>query len=215
MNNSLLLASTLLTVSFSNIVKTRRELLMQIVRKHCVVLVVAFALVLSHGCKKEAEPQESLGTTEVGQVEPVSGGDNQTVAGKTSISDLVSLWDSGKKDEATGTFLSINWQDATTFNQIRGLSMSEEDMKSLSDDEIKSIVGETMPLLGSMRKLFFHIAAEAERLAASGEVSKAQEYMTAIKEYGNSLSNSNHLSIVQKHGEAAVLYAEGKLFEIK
>ena len=188
---------------------------MQIVRKHLVALAVAFALVSSQGCKKEAEPQKSLETTEAVQAEPVSGGDNQSVAGETSISDLVSLWTSGEKDDATETFLSINWQDATTLNQIRGLSISEEGMKSLSDDEIKSIVGDTMPLLGSMRKIFFHIAAEAERLAASGEVNKAQEYLNAIRKYGISLSGPNHLEIVQMHGKAAASYADKKLSEIK
>ena len=168
-----------------------------------------------HGCKKEAEPQESRGATETPQTTPANQSDNQIAADDTSISDLVSLWDSGKKDEATEKFLTIDWQDASTFKQIRGLSMSEDDMKSLSEDEIKSIVGETMPLLGSMRKLFFHIAAEAERLATSENMSKAKEYLTAVKEYGSSLSESNHLYIVQKHGEAAVLYAEGKLSEMK
>ena len=215
MNYLRVIASTLLTSTRIVLIKTIKELLMQMTRKRLAVFTIAFALVLSHGCKKEAEPHESLETTEVGQVEAVSGGDYQTVAGETSISDLVSLWDSGKKDEATGTFLSTNWQDAATFNQIRGLSMSEEDMKSLSDDEIKSIVGETMPLLGSMRRLFFHVAVEAERLAASGEVSKAQEYLNAIRKYGISISGPDHLEIVQMHGKAAAGYADKKLSELK
>jgi hypothetical protein len=215
MNHLRVIASTLLTSTCIILIKTIKELLMQMTRKQLAVFTVAFALLLSHGCKKEAEPQESLEITEAGQAEPGSGGDNQSVAGETSISDLVSLWTSGEKDEATETFLSINWQDATTLNQIRGLSISEEDMKSLSEDEIKSIVGETMPLLGSMRKLFFHIAAEAERLAASGELTKAKEYLIAVKEYGNSLSESNHLQIVQTHGTAAKAYAAGKLSQIK
>jgi hypothetical protein len=183
--------------------------------KTLVALVAVIFLMSFGGCKKEEDSQANTDSTDTTQTQPISEGDNQTVADDTSISDLVSLWDSGKKDEATENFLAIDWQDAATFKQIRGLSMSEDDMKSLSEDEIKSIVGETMPLLGSMRKLFFHIAAEAERLATSENMSKAKEYLTAVKEYGSSLSESNHLYIVQKHGEAAVLYAEGKLSDIK
>jgi hypothetical protein len=193
--------------------------------KTLMALVAVIFLMSFLGCsQKEDESRENPAAesdtssgiaVKAAQDQPVNGSTNQIAANDSSVGDLISLWDTGKEDEATEKFLSIDWQDASTFNQIRGLSMSEEDMKSLSDDEIKSIVGETMPLLGSMRKLFFHIAAEAERLAASGEVSKAQEYLTAIKEYGNNLSNSNHLSIVQKHGEAAVLYADGKLSDMQ
>jgi len=188
---------------------------MKMVRKQFVALLVAFALLLSHGCKKEAEPQESLDATESAQTQPVSGGENQIIADDTSISDLISTWDAGKKDEATEKFLSIDWQDASVLKQIRGFSMSEEDLKSLSDDEVRSIVGETMPLLGSMRKLFFHIASEAEGLASSGDKAKAEEYLNAIRKHGSSLSGSEHLQVVQMYGKAAVGYADKKLSEIK
>jgi hypothetical protein len=171
------------------------------------------------GCKKEDTSQEDQAeavSSNQALVESVQNEPDQTAnipasTEDASIGELAKLWESGQKDEATAMFLLIDWKDPSASSPIRGLSMSEEDMKSLSEDEIKSIVGETMPLLASMRELFFYIAAEAERLAASGEMGKASEYLTTVKEYGDSLSESNHLHVVQKHGETAVLYADGKL----
>jgi len=196
---------------------------MKNVCKSLAVLIVASALMSFIGCKKKDTPQEGQAEAvssnqaliESVQNEPDQAGNTPISKEDISIGDLAKLWNSGEKVEATAMFLSIDWKDPSSFSPIRGLSMSEEDMMSLSEDEIKSIVGETMPLLASMRRLFFHIAAEAERFAASGEMSKARENLTAVREYGNGLSESNHLHIVQKHGEAAVLYAEGKLSELQ
>jgi hypothetical protein len=188
---------------------------MKILRKRLAAILVAFALVLSHGCKKDAEPLESQDADESAQTQPVSGSENQIVADDTSISDLISTWDAGKKDEATNQFLTIEWQDATVLKQIRGLSMSEEALTSLPDADRQSIVEETMNLLGSMRKLFFHVASEAEGLAGSGEKAKAEKYLNAIRQYGISLSGPDHLQIVQMHGKAAAGYADKKLSELK
>jgi len=187
---------------------------MKMVRKRFVALLVAFALLLSHGCKKEDDSQASIDSSESAQTPPA----NQTVETETSINDLVLLWDTGKKGEATEKFLSTDWQDAAVFKQTRGFSMSEADLKSLSENEIKGIVGETTPLLGSMRKLFFHVASEAKVLASSGNQAKAEEYLNTIREYGKSLTGltgSDYLHMVQMHGKAAVAYAETKLSEIK
>ena len=188
---------------------------MKTVRKRLVALLVAFALLLSHGCKDEAEPQESLAVTASAQSQQASAGDNQTMKTEASVDDLVLLWNTGKKGEATETFLSIDWQDAAVFEQTRGFSMSEADISSLSENEIKSIMEETLPLLGSMRELFFHIAAGAKGLADSGDNAKAEESLNAIRKYGTSLTGSDHLHMVQMHGKAAVAYAEKRFSEIR
>jgi len=184
-----------------------------------VLVTVLFFLTSFLGCSKKGEKDDGAqagnATSEIAQNQAVSEGDNQLAVDDTSISDLVSLWNSGKKDEATEKFLSIDWQDAAIIKQIRGLSMPEEALISLSDNERQSIVQETMNLLGSMRKLFFHVASEAESLACSGDTAKAKEYLNAIRKYGMSLSGPEHLQVVQMHGKAAVGYAEKKLSEIK
>jgi len=105
--------------------------------------------------------------------------------------------------------------DASVLKQIRGLNMSEHDLISLSENDRNIIVQETLNLLSSMRKLFFHIASEAERLSGSGEITKAQEYLSSIRNYGSSLSGPDHLQVVQLHGKAATGYAEKKLSELQ
>jgi hypothetical protein len=188
------------------------------------VLFAAFFLMSFLGCsKKEGESQEgdaveaassSQTSTEMAQDQPDNGGNAQIAAKDISLSDAVALWDAGQKDAATAKFLSIDWQDASVLEQIPGLSMSEEDLLPLSEDDRNRIVQETLNLLDSMRKLFFHLASDAERLAGSGNTAKAEEYLGAIRQYGNSLSGPDHLHVVQMHAKAATAYAEKKLSEL-
>lgn len=192
--------------------------------KWMIVLILAL-LVPFPGCSdkddqtQQAPPVEAESGSQISAKEaqdlPVDAGNIDAAAETTSISEIVSLWNAGERDAATAKFLSVNWQDASILKQIRGLSMSEEELRSLSDDEIKGIVEETMTLLSSVRELFFHVASEAERIAGSEDRAKAEEYLSAIRRYGSSLCESDHLKVVQLHGKAAVGFAEKKLSELK
>jgi hypothetical protein len=189
------------------------------------VLIVAFSVMSFLGCsKKEDVSQEghaveadssSQISAEAAPDQPANGGNTQIAVKGISLSDVVALWDTGQKDAAIAKFLSINWQDASVLKQIRGLNMSEHDLISLSENDRNRIVQETVNLLSSMRKLFFHVASEAERLAGSGNRTKAEEYLGAIRKYGNSLSGPDHLHVVQMHGKAATGYAEKKLSDLQ
>ena len=183
--------------------------------KLVLVLMATITLASIQGCtqKEKSEPGET--GTEPASSLPSSQDGNQMAAQDTSISDLVALWSAQEKDQAVEKFRSIDWQDADILKPIRGLSMSEETLGSLSEDECQSIVQETMDLLDSMRKLFFHIASEAESLASSGDTSTAETYLTAVRTYGTRLSGPEHLEVVQLHGKAAVGYADKKLSELK
>jgi hypothetical protein len=188
------------------------------------ILLLSLIAAVLVGCGKKADEDEgsSVETDSISQIsaagtqeQQADGGDSQVAAEEVSISDAAAQWDSGEKDAAIAKFLSIDWQDGSVLVQIRGLSMSESDLISLSENDRISVVQETMDLLSSMRKLFFHIASEAERLAGSGDRTKAEEYLSAIRNYGSSLSGPDHLQVVQLHGKAATGYAEKKLSELQ
>ena len=188
------------------------------------VLLAVFFLMSFLGCsKKEDESQggyaveadsSSQTSTEMAQDQPDNGGNAQIAPKDISPHDVFALWDAGQKDAATAKFLSIDWQDASVLEHIPGLNMSEEDLLPLSEDERNRIVQETLTRLDSLRKLFFHVASDAERLAGSGNTAKAEEYLEAIRRYGDSLSGPDHLYIVQRHAKAATAYAEKKLSEL-
>ncbi|MCP4611067.1 MAG: hypothetical protein GY845_20350 [Planctomycetes bacterium] len=194
---------------------------MKNVREILLLSLVAAVLV---GCGKKADEDDG-GSVEADSISQISAegaqeqqanvGNTQVAATDISISDVAAQWDNGEKDAAVAKFLSIDWQDGAVLEQIRGLCMSEGDLISLSENDRNSIVKETMDLLSSMRKLFFHIASEAEHLAGSGEITKAQEYLSAIRNYGSSLAGPDHLQVVQLHGKAATGYAEKKLSELQ
>ncbi|MDT8302486.1 MAG: hypothetical protein RQ760_13460 [Sedimentisphaerales bacterium] len=188
------------------------------------IILLSLAVAVLIGCGKKADEDEggsgdadsiSQISAEGAQEQQADGGDAQAAAEDISISYVAAKWDSGEKDAAIAKFLSIDWQDGSVLVQIPGLSMSESDLISLSENDRNSVVQETMDLLSSMRKLFFHIASEAERLAGSGDKPKAEEYLGAIRNYGSSLAGQDHLQVVQMHGKAATAYAEKKLSELQ
>lgn len=188
-----------------------------------ILLLSLIAAVLA-GCGKKADEDEggsveadsiSLISAEADQELSANGDSTDAAVEDISISNVAAQWDSGEKDAAIAKFLLIDWQDGAVLEQIRGLSMSESDLISLSENDRNSIVEETMDLLSSMRKLFFHIASEAERLAGSGDRTKAREYLGAIRDYGSSLAGPDHLQVVQLHGKAATSYAEKKMSELE
>ena len=189
------------------------------------VLTAAFLLVLFPGCSKkqdksqEGEPAEVDSSSQIShetdQNQPDSGNDEEAAAQDISLTETVALWVAGQKDAAKAKFASIDWRDASILEQVRGLSMSEKDLVALSADERNRVVQETMDLLSSMRKLFFEIAADAERLGASGDTAKAKEYLESIRQYGESLSGADHLEVVKLHGKAAMAYAEKRLSDLQ
>lgn len=187
----------------------------------CLIMI----LVLLSGCSKKkddsnAEPNNDTELSAQASTENITKSPKETSTTEPStegilIKDVVTLWDNGQKGAAVLQFLYINWQDASVLDQIRGLSMSERDLISLSENDRKNIIQETMTVLSSMRELFFHIASEAELLASLGNKTMAEEHLAAIRNYGNSLSKPDHLHVVQMHGKAATSYAEKKLSELQ
>jgi len=193
--------------------------------KLLAALVAAFLLMAFCGCSEKGDESEEnpapdaksspQASSEEMPTQLEDNGKAPVAAANTSLSDVVTSWDTGRKDEATRLFLSIDWRDASVFREIAGLTMSEEQLVALAENERKRIAEETMTLLGSMRKLFFHVASEAERLAGSGNATEAEEYLEAVRRYGDTLSGADHLEMVKMHGKAATAYAEKKLSELK
>jgi hypothetical protein len=190
-----------------------------------VILFAVFLLTASCGCSKKDDQSQETAAPEAdsSHLESPEGtptqanGNNATpaLAEDTSLNEVVALWDAGQQEEATTRFLSIDWQKADALRDSPGLTMSEAQILALAEGQRQPLLEETMNQLGSMRKLFFHIASEAERLAGEGSRAQAEKYLEAVRQYGTSLSGADHLEMVQMHGKAATVYAEKKLSELK
>ncbi len=198
---------------------------MKHVSKWLVVVVTVCLLVALGGCsEKEDESPESAvpepnsspqNSSEETPTPPEETGTAPVEASDGSLSEAVALWNAGRKDEATKRFLSLDWQDASTLREMPLLTMSEGQFMALPKNERQRHMQETMNLLGTTRKLFFHIASEAERLAGSGNRTEAEQYLGAVRRYGETLSGGAYLELVRMHGKAAMGYAEKKLSELK
>jgi|GEM_PF-6969032 len=198
---------------------------MKHVSKLLVVVVTVFLLMALGGCSEKEDESPESAVPEPNSSPQISSEDTPTPpdetgtapveAGDASLSEAVALWNAGRKDDATKRFLSLDWQDASTLREMPLLTMSEEQFMALPENERQRHMQETMTLLGPIRKLFFHMASEAERLAGSGNRTEAEQYLGAVRRYGSSLFGGDYIEIVRMHGKAAMGYAEKKLSELK
>lgn len=188
------------------------------------ILVAVFVLIAVHGCGESEDVSQEQGVPETESSPPASSPETsaETASGNTapaagedaSVAELVALWNAGQADEATSRFLLIDWQKADAFRDSPGLTLSEAEFLALPEDQRQQVLQETMNQLGSVRKLFFHLAAEAERLAEAGNRASAEDSLAAVRRYGQSLSGPDHLEFVQMHGKAATAYADKKSAEL-
>jgi len=189
------------------------------------VLGTVFLLMAFCSCseKEDDGQREAASETNASQLESSEDAPNQpddsdttaVAAVGASLKEVIALWDAGRQEEARRRFLAIDWQDASVFQGTPGLTISEGAYLALSRSEQQRVGEETMALLASMRKLFFQLATEAERLAEAENRAEAEEYLEAVRRYGSSLSGSDHFELVRMHGKAATDYAEKKLSELK
>ncbi len=188
------------------------------------ILAAVFLLTAVYGCAEKEDVSQEQGVPEAELGSPASSPETsaETANGNTmpaatqdaSVAKLVALWDAGQTEEASNHFLLIDWQKVDAFRDSPALTLSEAEFLALPEEQRQRVLQETMNQLGSMRKLFFHLAAEAERLAEAGDRTRAEEYLAAVRRYGQSLSGPDRPEFVQMHGKAATAYADKKLSEL-
>ena len=189
------------------------------------IVCVIICIVLLSGCsKKEDDSSDEPNTdtelsaqvpTEGIKESPKEGSTVQSSAEGTLVKDVLALWEAGQKDEAVRQFLTIQWDNPSVFQEMQVLIMPEQEFRSLSQDEMKRIVGEAMNLTGKLRELMFYVVSIGDKLASSGDIKLAKEHFEAVRLYGEVLSQSERLEVIRNHGKAAAAYAQKRLSGIE
>ena len=188
-----------------------------------VVTVPCLALLPGCGKKEEESRVEPSADTESSTPAPTENTNEspQERSNVTSspegvlVKDVLALWEAGRKDEAVTHSLPIQWDDPSVFQEMQYLTMSEQAYRALPRDEMKPVVEEAMNLTKKLRELMFNVVAEGDKLATSGDIEAAKEHFTAVRRYGQALSQPKQLEVIQMHGKAAMEYADKKLSSIK
>jgi hypothetical protein len=193
--------------------------------KLLTVVVAVFILMSFPGCSNKED--ESPGgqalesdsgrqvSTETAQDMPDDNSNEQTTDNDTSINAVLTSWKSGQKDATSEQFVSIDWTDTTIFNEMPILQMSEKQSMALSANERNILAQEAIELLNSLRRAMFYVVSQAMEFADSGDIAKAKQYLSAVRQYGVALAGPDHLEVVRNHGKAATEYADRKLSEIE
>jgi hypothetical protein len=184
------------------------------------LVLIVLCLAFLPGCDKKknksrAEPSADTASNTPAPLESTDENPQESSNTTSSpegvlVKDVLALWEAGQKDEAVTQFVSIQWDDPSVFKEMKVLTMSEQEYLALPRDEMKPVVEEAMNLLGKLRKLMFDVVAEGEKLAASGDANAAKEHFTAVRRYGQALSQPERLEVIQMHGKAAIGYADKK-----
>jgi hypothetical protein len=132
-----------------------------------------------------------------------------------SLKDVVAAWESGDKDLAVAHFLSVRWDDASVFRDIRAFNISEQQFVSLPEDQRRPIMQQAMDVARSVRALAKHMTVTAETLAASDDVEKARIHCDAVMQCGRSWQAPERLEVIRMVGKAMVTLAQNKLSTLK
>ncbi len=120
-------------------------------------------------------------------------------------------WNSGRKDDAVKQFLQMHWQDASVFQGIPTLMMSEEQFVALPQAQRDPISQQAQQLSATLRDMARAVISSGDAAAASGDAAGAKARFESVQQFGQALAAPEHLLIIQLVGKAVVKLAQEKL----
>jgi major membrane immunogen (membrane-anchored lipoprotein) len=189
------------------------------------IVCVIVCLALLTGCSKKeddssAEPNTETELSSQVPTESIREGPKEasTIMSSTEgtlFKDVLALWETDQKDEAVKQFLSIKWGDPSVFQGIQVMNMSEQELRSLPQDEMKRIAGEAHELTLKMRRLMFYVSSIGDKHVSSGDIQVAKKHFEAVRLYGEALSQPERFEVIRMVGKAIVAYGQKKLSGIE
>lgn len=175
------------------------------------------------------EPPEGATVEEFGSAEPPTAAALEAVdrirSGKAAepsadgdvvrFADVLTLWETGKKDEAVKQLSAIDWSKPTALAGTPVLRLSEKDFMSLGRKEQQAVMEKAIALVQSVKGVQRHAYALAEEAGTSGDKEAAKEYYEAVLRLAGELSGPDRLKVVQLLGQGLVASAAEKLAELE
>jgi len=179
-------------------------------------------LLVASGCESpkiesETRPEtpSSVGAPESNLQASSEPHDSQAQSQDVRFATVLTLWDSGKKDDAVKQLALIHWDTQDLFANLPVLNISEDRFMSLLGDERTSLQGESFKLVPTLKAIARHALSVGENMQASGDKEGAKANFQAVLQFGKTLSSSEHLKMIQMIGNGIAGSGQDKLSAVE
>jgi len=162
-----------------------------------------------------SENRSSIGSAENNSEAPSKPIGTQTLTEAVRFADVLTLWDSGKKDDAVKQLVLIHWDAPEVFANLPVLNISEDRFMSLPGDERTSLQGESLKLVPTLKAIARHALSVGDNMQASGDKETAKANYQAVCKFGEALSSSEHLKMIQMIGKGVAGSGQDKLSAVE
>lgn len=172
--------------------------------------LVAYTL----GCQEASKPASNAsgdsaangqGTSELSEAHTES----------VRISNVLTLWESGKNDDAVRQLVLIRWDAPDIFADASALSLSEDRFASLSQAEKTGMQQEVIELVPKLKAIARHALSAGDDARSAGDKEMAVAHYEAVRHFGEALSGSERLLVIQQIGKPIAAWAEEKESAVK
>lgn len=188
---------------------------MRTLRASTVSLLWVILVASLYGCSRvedETTPngQASAGSASSSQEAPSEQVESQAPTESVRLTDVLALWESGKKDDAAKQLALIHWDASDVFSDLPVLNLSEDRFMSFSRSERTSMQEESLQLTRTLRAISRHVLAAGDNWQASGDNEAAKASYQAVQHFGEALSNPERLQVIQMIGKGIANSAQEK-----
>ena len=120
----------------------------------------------------------------------------------------LSAWQQGDQSTAVNSFLAADWSARPLFPTNSVLSLTEDQLKSLSDADRQARLGEIDKQLYSLLQLAGAVSRAGHDAASKGDTAQAQKYYTSVKQCGTALNSPDCSKRVQVAGVQLTMAAD-------
>jgi hypothetical protein len=168
-----------------------------------IVSLLMIAALLLPGCGKKSE----LPVKDQVLVDPP-----QAVMPATQVALIA--WKQGDKSAAVSSFIDADWTSRKLFASDSVLSLSEDQFKSLTDEDRATKSKEMLAQIDTFKQLMAAVIQSGQDAAAKGDAAQARKCFASLKQCGTALDSPNCLSLVRMVGQAATRRADAELAKL-
>ena len=156
------------------------------------ISAVVAATILFVGCGKQ--------NTSSGTPPPSVKAQPSAASGSPVTQAALSAWQQGDQSAAVSNFLAANWGARPLFASDSVLSLTEDQLKSLSDADRQAKLDEIMKQLDPLKRLIEAVAQAGNDAALKGDTAQAQKCFASLKQCGTALSSPDCSRRIQDFG---------------
>lgn len=127
---------------------------------------------------------------------------------------VLNIWRQGNKAEAVNRFLETDWSKRPLFAPESTLSLTEEQLHALSDDDRQSRVKE-LEGAGDIHHVAMAVQQAGLDAAKKNDLTQARRCFISLQQCGRALKTSNNQRLLQMFGQAMERIGDTNLEEMK